>query len=118
MSSQLMIRKQARDALWSLAPGEATRLKVGPGPRQLRVVEGWLWLTTQGSADQPAEDVWLLPGEPMELAAGSEWVIEARTAGRFQLLVPPQACAWSAWQARITWWVRGFRPEAPREMRA
>ena len=82
MSGQLMSRTQSRrDALWTLAPGEALRLTVGPGPRQLRVVE-------------------------------------ARAAGRFQLLVPPQPRPWRAWQARVTWWLRGFRPAPPRGLRA
>ncbi|WP_162255190.1 DUF2917 domain-containing protein [Rhizobacter sp. Root1221] len=118
MSVQLMSKSQQRDALWTLAPGQATRLTVGPGPRQLRVVDGWLWLTTEGTRDLPAEDVWLLPGEPMELPAGSEWVVEARTSGRFQLLVPPQARPWTARWARLVWWMRAFRPAAPRGLRA
>jgi hypothetical protein len=118
MSAQLMSKSQQRDALWTLAPGQAMRLTVGPGPRQLRVVDGWLWLTTEGTRDLPAEDVWLLPGEPMELPAGSEWVVEARTSGRFQLLVPPQARPWTARWARLVWWMRAFRPVAPRGLRA
>ena len=117
MSGQLMTVKQQRDALWTLAQGQAMRITVGPGPRQLRVIEGQLWLTTEGSRDVPAEDIWLQPGEPMELPAGSEWVVEARASGRFQLLVP-QPRPWSAHWARLVWWMRAFRPASPGGLRA
>ena len=118
MKHQLMSRPHQADAFWAIAPGEVVRLRIDQGPRQLRVVDGWLWLTTEGTADRPAEDVWLLPGEPMELPDGSEWVVEARSSGRFQLLVPQQAQPWRAWQARAVWWLRGFRPAPPRGLRA
>lgn len=118
MPRQLMTCKQQNDAIWCLGQGETMRLRVGPGARQLRVVAGWLWLTTEGTATRAAEDVWLLPGEPMELPEGSDWVVEARSTGRFQLLVPPQPRPWAAWQARVAWWWRAFRPAAPRGLRA
>jgi hypothetical protein len=38
-------------------------------------------------------DVWLLAGESLELPAGLTVVIEAWPSARFQLLVPPKACA-------------------------
>ena len=121
MSRQLMINRQQRDALWTLVSGQATRLAVGRSPRQLHVVEGVLWLTTQGRRDAPAEDICLQPGESIDLSAGSEWVVEALQAGRFQMLVPqPQPKPWPpvAW-TRLSGWLRAFiAAVAPRGVRA
>lgn len=101
MNSQLMLEKQHSStpsaAQWALQGGEAMRLEIGPGLRELHVTEGRLWLTREGTPDEPAEDLWLTAGESVELASGSEWVIEGwghdAHETRFQLLVPPQACA-------------------------
>jgi len=117
MSKQLMINQQHHDALWTLGQGQVIRLAVHRNPRQLRVIDGSLWLTTQGRRDRPAEDIWLLPGEMMELPARSEWVVEARGAGRFQLLVP-QPRSWPAapW-AQLLGWMRAFGAGVPRALR-
>ena len=79
-------------ALWSLATGQALSLEVGPGPRELAVTQGRLWLTRLGSAKAPAEDVWLEAGQSLSLASGSRVVLEAWPLADFQLLVPPAAC--------------------------
>lgn len=83
---------QSQQALWDVAQGEALSLSIGPGARELAVAEGRLWLTLQGSADQPAQDIWLEPGQSVHLASGSRVVVEAWPQARFQLLVPPSAC--------------------------
>jgi hypothetical protein len=85
--------RQARQAVWSLSDGEALSLTIGPGERELSVTEGRLWLTLQGRADAPAEDVWLQPGDSLRLASRSRVVIEGWPKAQFQLLVPPSACA-------------------------
>jgi hypothetical protein len=80
-------------ALWEISEGEALSLTIGPGQRELSVAEGRLWLTLQGSSERPAQDIWLEPGQSVQLASGSRVVVEAWPAAQFQLLVPPTACA-------------------------
>lgn len=84
-------------AQWAMPAGEALRIDIGPGARELQVTQGRLWLTREGTAEAPAEDLWLSAGEALALDSGSEWVIEGWGHGgqetRFQLLVPPRACA-------------------------
>ena len=96
MNSQLMPEKQhspsASAALWALDGGEAMRLAIGPGVCELHVTEGRLWLTGEGTAKAPAEDIWLTAGDSLSLESGSQWVAEGWGVTRFQLLVPPQAC--------------------------
>jgi hypothetical protein len=94
MNSTLMRKSQrSSDSIWSLPAGTSTKLHVGPGPRVLRVCEGRLWLTTAGTADDAATDLWLEPGDEVDLASGLEVVMEAWPAARYQLLVPPSACS-------------------------
>jgi len=88
-----MTELQSQQALWEVTRGEALSLSIGPGPRELAVTEGRLWLTLQGRVDDPAEDIWLAPGQSVKLASGSRVVIEAWPQAQFQLLVPPSACA-------------------------
>ena len=97
MNSTLMHKSQRSGAsVWSLAGNASTTLRVGPGARVLRVCEGRLWLTTAGTADEAATDLWLEPGEEVELASGLEVVMEAWPTARYQLLVPPSACSGGA----------------------
>ncbi len=110
MNTQLMTHlQQSRrtPAQWALAANRAMTLEIGPGPRELHVTEGRLWLTRAGTAQRGSEDIWLLPGDALAMVSGSEWVIEADGESRFQLLVPPceGATAWlsrviSAWSGR------------------
>ncbi|MET0208650.1 MAG: DUF2917 domain-containing protein [Burkholderiaceae bacterium] len=81
------------DAAWSLSPGEVMRLPIGPGRRELRVLEGRVWVTQRGALDLPSDDYWLNAGEALDLPGGTDLVVEAWPMARFQLLVPPQACA-------------------------
>ncbi len=94
MSNQLMTSTQEStpSSLWSLACGEALRLSIGPGERELFVAQGRLWLTREGTPQAPAEDVWLTAGESLALDSGSAWVVEGWGRTQFQMLVPPRAC--------------------------
>ncbi|MBK3018779.1 DUF2917 domain-containing protein, partial [Klebsiella pneumoniae] len=60
--------------------------------RELRVLEGRVWVTQRGALDLPSDDYWLEAGDALDLPHGAELVIEAWPQARFQLLVPPQAC--------------------------
>jgi hypothetical protein len=88
-----MTELQSQQALWEVTQGEALSLSIGPGARELAVTEGRLWLTLQGRADAPAEDIWLAPGQSVLLASGSRIVMEGWPQAHFQLLVPPSACS-------------------------
>ncbi|MFY8118643.1 MAG: DUF2917 domain-containing protein [Roseateles sp.] len=78
----------AAQALWTLARGEALSLDIGPGPRELSVSAGRLWLTQSGEL----EDVWLSPGQSVLLRSGARVLMEGWPEAQFQLLVPPIAC--------------------------
>jgi hypothetical protein len=103
MSTRFMhnVQRSAGAAVWALPEGTSTTLEVGPAPRVLQVIEGKLWLTTPGTADDAALDLWLTPGESVELDAGAEVVMEGWPAARFTLLVPPAACRNESWGARV-----------------
>lgn len=80
------------DAAWTLSQGEAMSLPIGPGRRELHVLDGRVWVTQRGDLNLPAQDFWLSAGETLEVADGAELVVEAWPTARFQLLVPPQVC--------------------------
>lgn len=75
-------------SLWTLSQGEALSLDIGPGERELSVAQGRLWLTQAGCL----EDLWLEPGQSVQLAGGARVVVEGWPQAQFQLLVPPSAC--------------------------
>lgn len=78
---------------WRLAAGRTVRLAPQRRARQLWVTQGRLWLTTEGRADQRAEDVVLGPGQWLTLPAGTAWVAEAWEGAGFWLMqAPPAAC--------------------------
>ena len=100
-------------ALWLLAAGVARRLTIGPGPRWLLVERGRVWLTTTGGGSAMEQDRWLSAGEWVDLPSGAEVVLEAWGGeARFELLVPPQACAGSAgaWAGLGRWLQRLAAP--------
>lgn len=76
-------------ALWSVSQGTARSLEIGPGARELRVTQGSVWLTGQGTSHEPAQDLWLKEGQSISLASGSRIVLEGYAGAQFQLLVPP-----------------------------
>ena len=84
--------QRSSDSTWTLPERESTTLEIGPGARVLQVCEGRLWLTGAGTATSAARDVWLLPGDSVELPAGLVVVLEGWPSARFQLLVPSKAC--------------------------
>ena len=57
------------------------------------MLDGRVWVTQRGDLNLPAQDFWLSAGETLEVASGTELVVEAWPTARFQLMVPPQACA-------------------------
>ena len=108
MSTRFMhnVQRSTGAAVWALPKGASTTLAVGPAPRVLQVVEGRLWLTTPGTDDDAALDLWLMPGESVELDAGAEVVMEGWPEARFTLLVPPAAARRDAWIVRLAARVR------------
>ncbi|MEO8155114.1 MAG: DUF2917 domain-containing protein [Rhizobacter sp.] len=115
MNSQLMTSRQQStpSALWSLGTGEAFRLDVGPGDREVHVTEGRLWLTREGTPQSPPEDIWLEAGDSIALTSGSQWVAEGWGATRFQLLVPPRACATLSRRVSVSAWRRASASLVP-----
>ena len=90
MNAEFMQKVQrSGDAVWTLPKGTSTTLQVGPGPRVIQVCQGRLWLTSSGTEDEASIDVWLTPGDSLELPAGLAVVMEAWPSASFQLLVPP-----------------------------
>lgn len=96
---------------WALAGHEATTLAASPVARWLRVDDGCLWVTAE-QAGPGAEDLWLQPGDSLELPAGTRWVLQAWPQARLSVLLAPAltpagpapARAW--WQSSWVWpWV-------------
>ncbi len=118
MEQQLMRGLQrSSDPVWSLPARASTTLRVGPGSRVLRVCEGRLWLTPSGTAREASIDLWLMPGDSVELAAGLSIVMEGWPSARFQLLVPPAACR-AGWHvpgalAHTAAWLANRAPTSP-----
>jgi hypothetical protein len=94
---------------WALAGHEAASLSASPVARWLRVDEGCLWVTPE-QAGPETEDLWLQPGDSLELPAGSRWVLQAWPKARLSVLLAPAAAspapARSWWQSPWVWpWV-------------
>ncbi len=94
---------------WALAGHEAATLSASPLARWLRVDEGCLWVTPE-QAGPETEDLWLQPGDSLELPAGTRWVLQAWPQARLSVLLAPAAAgpaparAW--WQSPWVWpWV-------------
>jgi hypothetical protein len=80
-------------SVWHLDGGRAMTLAGGAESRRLSVARGRVWLTLQGTADEPAQDQWLEAGEAVALAPGQTAVLEGWPAADFELLVPPVSAA-------------------------
>src|SRR5689334_13978888 len=93
MKNALMLKPQRSggEAVWTLAPGASTTLVVHEHGRVLQAYEGRLWVTTSGTRDDAALDVWLMPGETLALAPGTDVVLEGWPSARFRVLVPAMA---------------------------
>ncbi len=104
MNTEVMNKTQQSDAAsWALAQGQALTLPIGPGDRLLRVSEGRVWATRlHGEPGLLPADAWLEPGDSLQVESGAVLVVEGWPAARFQLLVPPRACAPRAWVVLAT----------------
>ena len=104
MNRPLMISaQQSQSSVWRLGKGQSMQLEIGPGMRHLRVCEGRLWLTGEGEPDDPAEDLWLAPGDDILLTSGARLVAEGWPQASFELVVPPGACRLTTRHAGA-WW--------------
>jgi hypothetical protein len=88
-SSMSEQQQSSNSAHWTLNPGQAITLTIGPGPRWVHVTQGRAWIT-QGST---GADEWLERGDRLWVGNGASLVMEAWPTAQFELLVPPQACA-------------------------
>lgn len=80
-------------SVWHLDGGRAMTLAGGAESRRIAVARGRVWLTLQGTANEPAQDQWLQAGEAVALAPGQTAVLEGWPAADFELLVPPVSAA-------------------------
>jgi len=97
--------QQSSEDLWHLGAGEVLRLPVVREDRVLSVVEGRLWLTVEGSDDFPPEDIWLEPGQTVQLGHVRRLVAEASPRASFRVSVPPQQAGgggFSGWLAGLS----------------
>jgi len=100
----LMHKSQRSDvgAVWSVEPGTSMTLAAHRHRRLLQACEGRLWVTTEGTDQDAALDVWLLPGETVALEPGVSVVLEGWPSARFRVLVPAMAAeARPRWSDRI-----------------
>jgi Protein of unknown function (DUF2917) len=92
ISSMSKMQQSFDSAHWTLNPGEAITLTIGPGQRWVHVTQGRAWIT-QGAN---GADEWLERGDRLWVADGAALVMEAWPSAQFELLVPPQACVMRA----------------------
>jgi hypothetical protein len=82
----------ATTALWQVAQGQALTLPAARTARWLRLREGRLWVTANGSPDAPPpEDVWLTAGDSLRLPPGAAVLAEGWPAASFEVLEEPRA---------------------------
>ena len=113
MTNQLMHQPQRSRAglVWTLGPGTSMPLAAHSHGRLLEVCDGRLWVTTEGTDERAALDVWLLPGDTLALEPGTDVVLEGWPSARFRLLVPAMAPeARPRWTDRL---VRGLARVGP-----
>lgn len=83
----MRVLNQSIAARWQLASGQTLR-RVTRQPHLLRVAQGQLWVTRDGSLQAPAEDVLLNPGDSLALQGGEAVVLEAWGDSAFEWLEP------------------------------
>lgn len=76
---------------WSLEPHQAATLPAAVEPRALVVQEGRVWLTREAAVGGEAEDIWLEPGQSLEVPAGTAWVLEGWPQARVSLVLAAPA---------------------------
>jgi hypothetical protein len=114
-----------------LLRGSAHRLLAAPHARWVAVLQGEVWLTTDGHDDTPGEDVWLAAGESWLLPAGASVVLQGEPAAQVQVLEAAPRLVSAAqrggrvsslrpWLARLGGWGRAaaqrlgwLRPQRP-----
>ena len=96
---------QRRLSFRLLPAGTATTLRARTARQVVHLWEGRLWLTTSGSHDRLASDVWLEPGDRYELQAGRPVVVEADIAARFEVLVATTRCRPSSMLSLAIGWL-------------
>ena len=106
-------RPEAEAALWRVPRGSALRLDVGPAERCLRLLAGRLWLTSQGRAGAPPDDLWLVAGDAVRLPAGAVLVAEGWPEATFEVVVPPPAHATRVGRIGAWWAARFGRGDGP-----
>jgi hypothetical protein len=113
MTSELMqnLQRSTDDAVWALAPGASMTLTAHAHGRLIQACEGRLWVTTQGTSDRAALDVWLTTGQTLALEPGTDVVLEGWPSARFRLLVPAMAPeARPHWSDRVVRTLARLRP--------
>jgi hypothetical protein len=111
MTSTLMNNLQAFPGTARLEAHTARRLPAAHHARWLSVLQGEVWLTTDGHRDEPGEDVWLAAGERWLLPTGASVVLQGEPQAQVQLVeaAPRLVSAASpgrvgaAWQALRVW---------------
>jgi redox-sensitive bicupin YhaK (pirin superfamily) len=111
MDRSLMNNLQAPPGAARLDAHTARRLPAAAHRRWLAVLQGEVWLTTDGHGDEPGEDVWIAAGERWLLPAGASVVLQGEPRAEVQLVeaepklvsaASPGRAA-SAWQALRAW---------------
>lgn len=111
MTSALMNNLHAFPGAARLDAHTARRLPAARHARWLSVLQGEVWLTTDGHGDRPGEDVWIATGERWLLPAGASVVLQGEPQAEVQLVeAEPQlvsaaspGLAASAWAALRAW---------------
>lgn len=121
MTSALMNNLHGFPGVARLEAHTARRLPAAHHSRWLEVLEGQVWLTTDGHDDEPGEDVWLAAGEGWLLDAGASVVLQGESEARFQLVEAAPALVsaasssggfGSAWASLRAWTKRQSLTEA------
>lgn len=119
MGASLMMDTQAFPGTARLDAHSARRVPAARHARWLHVLQGDVWLTTDGHGERPGEDVWLSAGESWLLDRGASVVLQGEPAARFQLVEDAPLGAVSAtrpsraavaWQGLRAWLQRGRAP--------
>jgi uncharacterized protein YjlB len=111
MTAALMTNLQSFPGAARLDAHTARRLSAVRRARWVWVLQGEVWLTTDGYGDQPGKDVWITAGDRWLLPAGVGVVLQGEPHAEVQLVeaelpwvsaASPGRVA-SAWQALRAW---------------
>jgi len=115
MTSTLMSNAHVFPGAARLGPHTARRLPAAAHSRWLEVLQGEVWLTTDGHGDEPGQDVWIATGERWLLPAGASVVLQGEPQAEVQLVeaAPRLVSAASPGRAAAAW--QGLRAWAQRQ---